>query len=197
MEAGKAGAPQLVVNSNTDDIIGTWDHFAKGASVPTALRELSDRLIAAAPDGAMSAEVTTEPVSLEKPVSTAPTSVEKTPVGCNNGCCDRDYLEGALGCGDPMGAGYNWYLPGINSCTYNPKVTFYYGVVCAAVGTTTFKVNVGGKGGTWPVYEANWASYRWVASYNFFTGYHRETVFTTTTGADGSTSHAYCGRIIG
>ena len=196
MEQGKVGSAPVATTGNVDDLVATWNTFSKGVPAPAALRELGHRIVDSAPPGAMSAEAAQELVSTPESATVAPSVVEKSPMGCNNGCCDPVYLEGTLGCGDKMGQSYVWYWPNINSGWWNQKVAAFYGVVCAAIGTTTFTVTAGSKGGSWSVPENSWHSYRWTADFNIFTGYHRVTVYSNTSGASGSTMHTYCGRTV-
>ena len=91
---------------------------------------------------------------LEMVPSDVPEGTLAAPVGCNNGCCDYEWLKTFTACGG-NGYDYNWfhYNYGWSSVKVYDADT-YLTFACAAIGSSQFKVSVeGGGGGSWTLAE--------------------------------------------
>jgi len=183
---------------SADQIASIWTHLAPGTPVPPELRDLQRRLTSL-PASSVEPEVLSSPeIGGDKIGSSriAPSAaLPAAPVGCNNGCCDSTWLSTLAEC---QGGGwdYSWFL-------YNYGWTFastgstrtYQGLVCAALGTSTFSVNIGGYGGTWSVPQATYRWYHWVAGTDFFGSPIRQSMTSSVNSSSNSNLHTYCGRI--
>lgn len=112
--------------------------------------------------------------------------------GCNNGCCDFDWLSTFWWCPAPWD--FNWFL-----CNYgwsfangNDEI-FYDGFVCSAEGTSTYKVTVDGDGGIGSVPRATWKTYSWTAGWVPIFGWDEEDVRSTANSSASPHLHTYCG----
>jgi hypothetical protein len=159
------GMPELRANR----LVDLWRQLAPERAAPASLVDLQARLLTA-----KAADVA-RPVRIEKSVVPAYGGVElaeiapplddtgetlAAPVGCNNGCCDYDWLKTFAAC---QSADYSWFLYNYGWSYGNVSdAVLFNGMACAAQGNSTYKVSVeGGKGGTWTVLEAHYRTY-WV-----------------------------------
>lgn len=187
MESGVVYSPQMYKpqrRPRVDELVATWESLAPGEPVPQAVRDLQERLVR---EGAME-----EPTNEQSPSAdvggtafgeSAPSPTDdnfqrgaggdalqgadlgvqlQSPVGCNNGCCDFDWLSTISQCSGNYG--YSWFMFNyLWSYANTSSVWTYDGFVCSAAGTSTYKVNVVGEGygGTWSVPQATWRAYSW------------------------------------
>jgi hypothetical protein len=118
--------------------------------------------------------------------------------GCDNGCCDREWLSTFDQC-QVAGADRNWFLfnYGATWANYN-DITFYSGLVCSATGTSRYNVNIGGTNWSWDVPQATYRTFWWGAAYNFFLcfGLCGENMTSTVNTSSAQHLHTYCGWII-
>lgn len=88
------------------------------------------------------------------------------PVGCDNGCCDYEWLSGLSWC--QGGFDYSWMLYNYGATWFYPdEISFYGGLVCAATGNSQFDVHLSsGAGGSWTVAQATYKTYQWIAGHS-------------------------------
>jgi len=177
-----------VLNSESlpaDQLVGTWARLAPTTPVPPALEDLQHRL-------------TRLPADLDAP-KVAPlldtggaklgnfgSAIRSAPVGCNNGCCDFNWLATLSEC--KGGFSYNWFLYNYGWTYANgSNVGLYQGLVCSAIGTSTYSVQLPGAGGVWSVPQATYRWFHWSGS--------RGSMSSTVNSSSNSHLHTYCGGI--
>ena len=159
-ESGEAGQPVVLDKMGEmrgDKLVDLWHRLAPDKAVPTAVTSMQERLLKG--DSADLARppkirVVPEVSGLEMVPSDVPEGTLAAPVGCNNGCCDYEWLKTFTACGG-NGYDYNWfhYNYGWSSVKVYDADT-YLTFACAAIGSSQFKVSVeGGGGGSWTLAE--------------------------------------------
>lgn len=169
VETGAAYTPLAVSSADpisAGRLSGLWSRLAPGTPVPPALTDLDHRQMIS-PGPAVPQIVPSSNAGRGRVAATGtarPTVLE----GCNNGCCDRDWLSTFAEC---QGANWSEHWFNVNVIfgeAFYPGVVNFQGLICAAVGTSTFSVSIGGSGGTWDVPEATYRWYHWTAGTDFF-----------------------------
>lgn len=204
-ESGLAGTPRGLTEMNSphalekqaafDDRLGAiWRGLANGKPVPKALLDIQERWRnpALRPQAPIKPVITKEAAGIPSaPQSREIPALGKTaaPNGCNNGCCDYEWLSTFHEC--KGGHDYSWFLYNYGYSYANiDDVDVFEGLVCAATGNSTWKVRMGdGKGGTWTITPAHYKTWWWV--YGWFDEDLRSSVNTSTSQA----LHTYCGVI--
>ncbi len=200
MESGAAYTAPVVTGNqkiSPEELVPTWTKIADGAPVPAALQQLQERLLS------QSGTPHSEPikdvapsrgaVSLSAlPEVQAPQISARSLDGCNNGCCDYDWLSTFSQCQNPED--YSWFLFNYGATWENSgnDVQAYVGMVCSASGTSTFHVAIGSAGGDWNVPEATWRSYSWTA-YCPWWGCYDDPARTSVNTSTDMHLHTYCG----
>jgi hypothetical protein len=202
-ETGLAGVDPAYTPTDDPDasqLVSIWKGLAPETAVPQSLRDLQERLMNLPPD-------------LDDDTETVPTVVEgaelpepqlpggdgdllAAPDGCNNGCCDRQWLSTFSQC--QTGHTINWFNFNFGYSTINAgSVITYESVVCSAIGTSTFRLAIRDSGGTFNVDEATFRTFRWVAgtTCNPFCHFVTRTVSSTVNGSTDQHLHTYCGGI--
>lgn len=171
-----------------------WSRLAPGTPVPPALADLQHRLTSSSVESAAPEVVSASDPAGGRP-GAARTVVPAVLEGCNNGCCDRDWLNTLAEC-----QGANWTRQWFNfnddfSTVSFGNVGIFQGLVCAAQGTSTFSVNLGGSGGTWSVPEATYRWFHWTGGTDFFGGRITQTLSSAVNSQSNEHIHTYCGRL--
>ncbi|HKO51738.1 MAG TPA: hypothetical protein VJV79_28705 [Polyangiaceae bacterium] len=193
-----------------DRLVDTWKELAPNQPVPAALSELQDRLIRTAPAGSQERPISVGQTQIrgevlkleEKTTLPSAPGVEQTgivrqavPQGCNNGCCDYPWLATFEQCAG--GWDYSWFLYNYGWSYANvPNAEIYKGLVCSAVGTSTYKVNIVGEGlgGTWAVLEAHYRTWYWYDDYCLWFCSNEDITSSVNTSTNAHL-HTYCGMV--
>jgi hypothetical protein len=207
-ETGKAGTshyftadnqPSALIKNGVapDQVLSqVWSAISPGSAVPKPLLDIQARWKAAppptnaarTPDFSHEASGTPFGQSLEIP---QPLAKAAAPVGCNNGCCDFQWLSTFSQCGSNFD--YHWFLYNYGwSYANSGDVDYYSGMACSASGTSTFKVNMSdGTGGTWSVPQATYRTFYWSSG---FWGFNRTLTSSVNTSSN-QHLHTYCGGL--
>jgi hypothetical protein len=175
-----------------------WRRLSPDTPVPSALIELQGRMTEESDPSANTndsdapgVEAVAEPdIGGWSPVQT------KAPQGCNNGCCDYQWLATFAEC--QGGWDYSWFLYNYGATWANvDDIILYGGLVCAATGTSTFRVNIEGSGGVWSVAQGTWNSYFWIAAFKpvICAGYCGKNLRSSVNTQSSQHLHTYCGTI--
>jgi|GEM_PF-6720274 len=207
-ESGKAGSSHyfnaenqpstLIKNGVAPEEVLTqvWKSVSPSTAVPRALLDIQARWKSAPPR-----TNTLKPLEISHEASgspmgqsvESPQALEKAaaPVGCNNGCCDFQWLSGFSQCGS--GFDYHWFLYNYGwSYANSGSVDYYSGMACSAVGTSTYKVTMGdGSGGTWSVPQATYRTFWWSSG---FWGINKS-LSSSVNSSGNQHLHTYCGGI--
>ena len=117
------------------------------------------------------------------------------PNGCDNGCCDYEWLATFAQC--QQNGDFNWFLYNYGSSYANATdVIAYNGVACSAEGTSTYSVNIGGYGGVWSVLHAHFKAFDWLAGWEWFGGWDEKNMNTSVNSPSALHLHTYCGYIV-
>jgi hypothetical protein len=123
----------------------------------------------------------------------------RAPVGCNNGCCDYDWLSTFSQCSNANNYPFHWafYSAGWSYAnrTHNWR---YEGMVCSAIGTSTWTVSKDGSPLTWYVPEAHYVTYFWVAGHSgwpFYSWYYKD-ITSSVNSVPSPHMHTYCGGMV-
>lgn len=199
------GRPQ-----SADQLTKVWRSLAREQPVPAALVELQDRLTNLQPDarGGASPSPAQHALSQLARGSTGgaprsegadgPAVVPSSPVGCNNGCCDYQWLSTFSQC-QGSSFDYSWFSYNYGWSTASATLIGYYdGLVCSAKGTSTYSVSIEGMGGTWSVAQATYRTYWWFAgtTCNPFCHYDKKTMSSTVNTQASQHLHTYCGGVL-
>lgn len=165
-EQGSAYTPPItpeVTRAHVGDLPGTWKALLPTKSVPQALIDAQATMAQSQPSqlpptgSANSSRATGTTGVLGK--KTGP--VANALYGCNNGCCDPDWLVNDM-CwtGDWSWFYFNspWSWTDSGDDTWTTR-----SLVCAAIGWSHLKIQVGGDNWAWWVPEGNYQSHAWYA----------------------------------
>lgn len=194
-ETGVAYSPPVFNRDRwtVDQLDSIWQELAPDEPVPEALLQLQERLL----------NVTEPPVAAAEEAlldvgGVEPRTRVSAPVGCDNGCCDFQWLATFTEC-QSSAVDYSWFLYNYGATWSNINDIIYYrGMTCSASGNSTFRVNIDGAGGVWTVAPATYRRWSWSAAFNVILcsgpcGENlRSSVNTPTTGEH---LHTYCGGI--
>ena len=92
-------------------------------------------------------------VQKKLPFADSPTNLPEgtlaAPSGCNNGCCDYQWLSGFIECS--TNGDYSWFYYKSGSSYGKGDDAFHFrAMACAAVGDSIYRVHIqSGGGGTW------------------------------------------------
>jgi len=203
VESGKAYTQptlQLKGKHTASDLGAIWRSIAPGQAVPEALLSLEHRLTRL-PSGT---QVTKPTISVVDGMEEAVPEVDPggsllaAPSGCNNGCCDYQWLSTFFVC-NPSDVDYKWFLFNYIWSTYKGSDKMYYNsLVCAATGQSEYKVTIPGKGGTWSIPEAHYKQYWWLAgsSCDPICGIDDEDVKASVNSSTNPHLHTFCGYVL-
>lgn len=170
-----------------DQIVNLWTLLAPETPVPAALADLQRRL-ASLPSYSEAAPAMPSLDTGGAKSSISGSAVPNAPVGCNNGCCDFNWLSTLTECQGHYF--YSWFLYNYGwSFANSSNDALYQGLVCSAVGTSIFTVSVGGSGGTWSVPQATYRWFHWTA------GSTRQSMTSSVNSSSAQHLHTYCGGV--
>jgi hypothetical protein len=207
-EVGQAGTPPVFTNANWPETFKKgdanrqntleeiWKIAAPSQPVPQALLDIQARWIkstAVQPPATnipkMSHEASGIPFGQ---TGNGPSSLPKTaaPSGCNNGCCDYQWLSSTFGECTAIGD-YSWFLYNYGYSWANIyDVDWYSGIVCGAAGISQWNLHVSsGAGGSWPVPAGTYRTYRWTA------GWFNKDLTSNVNTSTAQALHTQCGVI--
>jgi hypothetical protein len=120
------------------------------------------------------------------------------PVGCDNGCCDYEWLSSLDWCqGD--GTDYDWILFNYGASWFYPdEISYYAGLVCAATGNSQFDAHLSsGAGGSWSIAQGYYKTYEWIAGWSLWTcaGWCGKDLDSWVNSVSNQRLHTYCGSI--
>lgn len=204
VESGKAGVvahlgkepeSEALAKASADPgekLAAIWKSAAPDRAVPKALLDMQERWKHPPAGVSLSREIPSGPgaagIRFEVPdAPSAPLGKKATPVGCNNGCCDAEWLATFGQCqgGDwPI----SWFLfnYGYTWANYS-DADYVNGMVCAANGNSSWKMKVGSSGGTWTVTPAHYKAWKWVS------GWFDEDMKSSVNSSTSQALHTYCG----
>jgi hypothetical protein len=177
-----------------------WTALAPGLPVPQALNDLQAMLDSPVPPPDFKPGTTQGPpgfssggmsADLAQP-GTSDEGLRASPVGCNNGCCDYDWLSSTFfECSNSVAEPVNWFLFNYGwSYADDTGVSDVWTMVCAAEQSSQ-TININGYGGTWTVDEAHYKEFHYLnCLWPWCTGQ------TLTSSVNSSTNphlHTYCG----
>jgi hypothetical protein len=181
----------------TNNTLETWTKLSGGAPVPASLQAAHQRLLNRAqtstPDQIRGIAPEQGGALLEP---SAPDIQEPgllaAPNGCNNGCCDLQWLSTFSQCQNSLT--YNWFAYNYGSSYANTgsDIKKFRGLVCAATGTSTWSVTIGPNHITQPVAEANVFTWGWDA-YCAWWGCNDYPASTSVNTPTNQHLHTYCG----
>lgn len=204
-ESGKAGTPHSLNAENqpaaliksgvaTHEVLSrVWSSLSPGTAVPKSLMDIQARWKAAPP------QARPQPLEFSRNAAglpfgqslegSKPLAKAAAPVGCNNGCCDAQWLNTLSQCSNSYD--YDWFLFNYGySYANSGDVDYYAGMVCSASGTSTYKVSISsGAGGTWSVPQATYRTYWWSA------GVWNKSMTSSVNSSGNQHLHTYCGGI--
>lgn len=204
METGKAGVTPFLDETRASEALdklgvtsaerlaGIWKLAAPGTPMPQALKDIQTRL-KDQPDLSMSRE---RPAPLSeifgeslRGQSGQALPKAAAPVGCNNGCCDFQWLSTLNDCRKYWD--FNWFNYNYGWSTVNStSIDAWAGTVCAATGNSIWKVNISdGKGGSWTVPQGYYKSYWW------YKGTWDKNATSSVNTSASQALHTYCGNV--
>jgi hypothetical protein len=201
IESGEAGinsaftdeespaAKSLKAPTAEERISGVWKAFAPNRPLPLALAAMQVRWkgnrLPAAP---------AKPTLFEGfgpsiiPQAGSPLAKSAAPVGCNNGCCDFQWLSTLSQCKRALD--YNWFYYNAGYSWQNANgIDIMDGLVCAANGISQWKMNINGSGGSWPIQPAHYKRWWWIA------GIFDQDMRSSVNSAASQALHTYCGDV--
>lgn len=153
---------------NRDKLADVWRALAPSTPVPAALAAFQRRLDDPTPPANVVAKsVRGAQAGGQEAPPPAPldlgAGLQAAQIGCNNGCCDFDWMNAQLNCQHMQD--YSWLLMNYGFSFVNANdIANVNALACAAVGTSTFRIQVNGTnsgGGVWTVPEATWRHFAW------------------------------------
>jgi hypothetical protein len=201
IESGEAGvvsafsdeespaAKSLKALNAEDRIAGVWKAFAPDRPLPMALAAMQVRW-----KGNRLPAVPAKPTLFEgfgpSAISRtgAPLAKSAAPDGCNNGCCDFQWLSTFSDC--KRLHEYNWFYFNAGYSWQNANgIDHMEGMVCAANGISQWKMNINGSGGSWPVQPAHYKHWSWIA------GWFDQDMKSSVNTSAAQALHTYCGNV--
>jgi hypothetical protein len=195
VETGAAySSPALNIKGSIplDQLVSTWTHLAPKTPAPPALEQLQRRLMSLpvdsnAPDMAPSLDDMPSLDTGGDKLGDIGSAKTNAPVGCNNGCCDFNWLSTLAECQGNYS--YRWFLYNYGwSYASSNNDALYQGLVCSAQGTSTYSVQISGSGGVWSIPQA---TYRW---FHWSSGTRRN-MTSSVNASSNQHLHTYCGGV--
>jgi hypothetical protein len=185
------------------DFVRLWQTLAPRKPAPSALVAMQERL-GPTPGPAMSTNTPNATGASNVLFGTTPLTPkgknEVSPTvatGCNNRCCDPDYLSSVDLC-----TGGQWFLFNSGYSWASASHVFgFAGFVCSAQGTSTYRFNTRGHtnySGIWSVPEGYYKSFWWAADWTLFWpcwGFCPEDASSYVNSANAMHLHTYCGYV--
>lgn len=185
-----------VTRAHVGDLPGTWKALLPTKSVPQALIDAQATMAQSQPSqlpptgSANSSRATGTTGVLGK--KTGP--VANALYGCNNGCCDPDWLVNDM-CwtGDWSWFYFNspWSWTDSGDDTWTTR-----SLVCAAIGWSHLKIQVGGDNWAWWVPEGNYQSHAWYAGITWYGAWDSQhaTSRVNMDSTDAKNTNTHCGQ---
>jgi hypothetical protein len=205
IETGKAGNKPYFSDDNSPDgpalrnispkerLAAIWKIASPAAPLPKALLEIQKGW-KDLPAMGISRELPVSPAEISGQVMEVPAgrSLAKTaaPNGCNNGCCDYEWLKTLNQC--KTGLDFSWFNYNFGwSKVTNTGIDLFDGLVCAASGSSVWKVSISdGKGGSWTLKEGYYKRYWWLAGV-----WSDENASSSVNTVAAQALHTYCGAV--
>ena len=200
-ESGEAGLPAVLDGmgeTRADQLVDVWRRLAPDRAVPAAVVSLQDRLMSETdPDLARPPALRIAPeingFEFDLTPRDTPPGTLAAPVGCNNGCCDYEWLKTFQACSS-KGNDYQWFHYNFGwSSVKVYDVLGYDTFACAAIGSTRFVVSVeGGGGGSWVLPERYYRKVQVIAPFCC----DDPNVVSKTNTSSAQALHTHCGRAV-
>lgn len=188
IERGVAGGAPPVLRGALEDLarepgrlVDLFTALRPDLPVPDKLRELDQRLQSAQPPSPSanppqmpSIEGGFDPQPegpMPQPLSAGPGVTPQSPQGCNNGCCDPDWLPTICENGGQNGWDinqphwiWNWYVWnwGYGTAISGDPIHQWGGTVCSASGTSTWSASTHAD---WLIEQAHFIRYNWTCNF--------------------------------
>jgi hypothetical protein len=194
-ETGVAYSPQSLNNKNVQNtrLVDIWAALAPRTPVPAALASFQlqlDKTPSASTSTPRPQPLPTSASGGQQTSTTGPTPY--APVGCNNGCCDFQWLSTFEQCQTPY-VDYQWFLYNyLWSNDHSTNIWDFFGMACSAIGTSTYSVNMAGYGGTWSVPEATYRTWHRANTWCIFSC---ENLTATVNSSTNQHLHTHCGWV--
>jgi hypothetical protein len=198
-ETAPAYTPSVLDKTSPEEkqnTLGLWAKLSGGAPAPEALQLALQRALNPANAARSQTPHGLSPqqggVVLEPTVDVQEEGLLAAPNGCNNGCCDYEWLSTFSQCQVPYAFSWFLYNYGYSFANSGYDIKHFKGLVCAATGTSTWHVHIGSAGGDWTIAEAHYMTWQW----NAFCAFGICSDFPATTSVNTSAAqhlHTYCG----
>jgi hypothetical protein len=184
------------------ELVNLWRKLAPEQPAPEALIALQNRLVQANIDNPASnarASRSDKPISETGGIPSISSRIEpalRTLEGCNNGCCDREWLQTLSTC-SYTGWSSRWFLFNYGYSYANRGDIFNFrGLVCAATGTSSWSVHVGSYNKNFQVSEATYTTWSWTGGSSIWCGgMCGEDMTSTVNTSSARHLHTYCGMV--
>lgn len=196
-ETGPASTDPTVQRTGERNFVRLWQRLAPGKPVPEALANLQARLIE---DSQPQAQVSGQPKAAPQVTWGGGRGITAmTPSGCNNRCCDYEWLVATFGAcndGDWLMFNKGW------SYANATNIKYYQASVCSASGTSNFKFKVAGSPsafGNWDIPEGYYRSALWVADFTVLWpcwGYCLGSMTSSVNSPSDMHLHTHCGFVL-
>ena len=188
-----------------DRLLEAWRSVAPNAPFPAALAQLEKRMKAR--KNSAHKETLPPPVALfksrpeSKPAGGTLMPQSSTGMGtmalegCDNGCCDREWLSTFDECIDGP-ADFNWFLFNYGYTWSNSEdIWIYRGLVCSANGTSTFNMRIGDRRWSEDVPHGHLQRVNWLADQSWWRcgGWCGKNMTSTVNTPSAQSLHTYCG----
>jgi hypothetical protein len=180
-----------------------WRALAPSVPVPEALNKLQAIMDSPVPppDAIPNPPAGMSYLRGEQPPSPQPNGSDlmAAPVGCNNGCCDYDWLstftecDGGIVCPDDGGGpDYTWFqYNDVWSTDHSTNINVVSAFVCAAE-NSTWSISVNGSGGTWSIPAAHYRRFLWQGCDFFWCG---QSMTSSVNSPSATALHTHCGSV--
>jgi hypothetical protein len=202
METGSGASTSLLPKEEATaaQLSSLWRSLSPDTAVPSSIERMQDRLTHL--DTAALSQAATPPAvdgagpqsaldaNTNNPAGVG-TSQQALRQGCNNICCDTDWVAANCNFG---GNNYSWSVLNYGYSYANSQAYHWFGRACAAQGTSTFRMSsAGGLGGVWSVPEGTWRSYSWFTGTNWIGNYYTQSISSSVNDVGNQHLHSYCG----
>lgn len=206
VESGVAGTPPVMTKDfkksleNTsfaspgDRLFAVWNKLAPTSPIPEGLKAFHQRWKDRPANAAtrvrprVSLELSGPSVLGSREIS-GPMAKKAAPQGCNNGCCDFEWLSTFGECQPDWDV--NWFFFNAKASKANvPDVERMVSMVCAATGTSQWSFHIGDSKANWSVAQQHFKTFSWSA------GWFDQDLSSSVNSAAAPRLHTYCGDII-
>lgn len=202
LETGKAGTAPVMTSQGSpvaeaydaapyeEKLSAVWKILAPTRALPKSLADIETKVrnqprMSMLPKNPVLPEVFGLP-ALEQ--GGLPLAKQAALEGCNNGCCDYNWLLTLRPC--QRFWEFNWVKFNYLWTTANStSIDAYSGLVCAAVGASNWKINIDGSGGNWSIPEGNYKTWTW------YKGVWDQNMTSAVNSKASQRLHTYCGNV--